>query len=238
VKGEASQIIEPISRPEQKDDSFLSRAERVRTIKDTFGFYPQSSTEMSQATALIGREGQPYPVLSYLSEIYQHQRKAGADAPRAVRSLVRSFDEYAGNAVNEAQYMELLHDQLSVQDVNNRTGFRTLFPIEDWQYDATEIATFSVVSRHLETSHFAETGTDDRLGKHRIDLTAGNERIDRIRENLDVLRIADLKRLAVSIQANQENRLEFWIEQLEASKRHLFARDVAEVALAELQRIR
>jgi len=229
----------PESRPEASDgSSILSRPERVKAIKEHLGFYPQSNDEASRVTGLIGREDQSYPVLRHLDEVYKHQRTAGADAPGAIRSLVRGFETYAGNAVNELHYMDTFLGELSQINPNNRAGFTSIFPVDDWRYDNTQIAAFTSMSRYLETDHFAETETDDRLGKRQlIDLTSGEARVERIVENLQVLRASNLKKVATAVEHNQQNRLAFWTEQLEASKKHLFARNVASAALSEINRI-
>lgn len=231
--------LEKFSRQEHVDESsFLGRAERLKHIKEQLGFYPQSNEETSRITALLG-SGEEFATLRHLNEVYVHQRRFEADAPRAVRSVVRSFEDYAGNAVNEGYYMQLLLDQLLAVHPNNRTGFKSLFPNEDWRYDTTQIAIFSAMSRYLETDRFAETEDDDRLGKQKLlDQTMGEERFERLHENLDGLRASDIKRIALGIRTNQNNRFEYWTTQLEASKKHLFARDVATVALENLTQIR
>lgn len=227
-------------RLEVEDEiSFMQRPEKIKTIKNKLGFYPQSNEEASRAMALIGHEVENYPALMYLNEIYIHQRKYDADAPRTIRSVVRGFEEYAGNAINEWYYMDGLLQQLALRNPNSRTGFTTLFPDEDWQHDKTQIAIFSAMSRYLETDRFADTEENDRLNKKQlIDYTSGDERIVRIKDNLNGLRASSIKGIAHAIQGTQEDRFNFWTDQLEVSTRHLFARDAAMVALEELARIK
>ncbi len=218
--------------------SVLSRPERVKAIKEQAGFYPQSNEEASRATTLIGREGQSNPTLRHLDEVYAHQRRYKADAPEALRSVVRSFEEYAGNAVNELYYTESFLESMNALAPHNLASFATIFPTEDWEHDNTTIATFTAMTRYLETEQFAETENDDRLGKRElIDYTSGEQRIERIIDTLGVLRATSLQRTARAVKTNQEHRFDFWVDKLEASRRHLFVRDIAGVALEELYRI-
>jgi len=229
-------LVESNARPNSKDElSFLERPERLVTIKNHLGFYPQSNNEASRITALIGHEDKNHQALTHLNEVSIHQYKAGASASEAVRSIVRSFEGYAGSAVNELYYMDsFLTDDLVIR-ANNRTGFTTLFPLEEWRYDNAQIAAFSAMSRFRETQRYAETEKDGRMGNRTlIDATSGEERLERIIENLGGLRVSELKRIADTLKDGQIKRLDFWIEQLEGSKKHYFARDVSELALKEL----
>ncbi len=92
---------EAISHLEERGELFLEQPERLKVIKEQLAFYPQSNDEATRIVTLIGRGGQEYPTLRHLDEEYAHQRKAHADAPAAVRSIVHQFEDYAGNAVNE-----------------------------------------------------------------------------------------------------------------------------------------
>ena len=236
---ENQSLQEKIAHLENKDElSFLGRPGRVKLIKEHLGFYPQSNSEASRITTLIGREDRETPAFWHLNEVSMHQYKYKSGARETVESLVRQFEEFAGNAVNESYYMEQLLDRLSVIDPNGRTGFETLFPVEDWQYDNSQIAVFSAMSRYIETDHFAETEENDRLGKLKlIDHVPIDERIERIRENLSHIRASSLRKTALSLRKNQDTRLNFWKTQLEDSRRHLFARDAASIALDELASI-
>jgi hypothetical protein len=227
---------ETVRQAEQNGEAtYLHRPERLKTIKEQLGFYPQSNEEMARVISLMGREGQFNPVLVHLDEIYKHQRKVGADAPRALRSVVRSFGEYAGNALNERSYMETFSTYMDELRPNPLTRFDALFPAEAWKDNGTMRAVFTSLGRYVETTNFVEDAGDDTLGKKElIDYTTGDERVQHITDTLGALRISSVQRTARAVSTHQENRFTFWMDQLELSKRHLFARELASEALKEL----
>ena len=233
-------LKERITRLETKGElSSLSRSERLQMIHRELGFYPQSNDEASDAEALMGQADQAFPTLQYLNIISAHQHKYEADASKSVRAIVHTFGDYAGNAMNEAFYMEQFIERLSDMKPNNFTSFANLYPTSEWRYDNNQIAAFTAMTRYLEIDHFVNDGVNDTLGKqHLLDLTQGEERFERIIESLGVLRASSLENTAKAVQKNQNARFDYWYGHLEASTRHLFARDVAMTALNELNDVR
>lgn len=218
--------------------STLNRPARIKVIKEQFGFYPQNNDELSRIIALVGRSLQANPVLTHFDEVYKHQRSAHADAPAALRSMVRLFESYAGNALDERLYMEAFLDFVSQARPNQFSGFTTVFPTESWENDGTMRATFTAVARYIETEHFAETEEGDSLAKDNlIDELSGPDRVSHIVQTLGALRVSSLERTAKAIQVSQEKRFAFWVDKLELSRAHFFARDVAAVALNNLEKI-
>lgn len=229
-------LKEQITRLETKDElSSLSRQERLQMIHRELGFYPQSNEEASTAESLMGQADQAFPTLQHLNIVSRHQHKYHADASSSVRAIVHTFGDYSGSAMNEAFYMEQFVEQLSDMKPNNFTSFANLYPLSEWRYDNNQIAAFTSVARYLEIDHFTEHGTNDKLGKQDlIDLTQGKERFRRITESLGDLNALSLKKTAMAVHKNQNARFDYWYGHLEASTRHLFARDVAMTALSEL----
>ena len=225
------------STPERSPLTVLTRPERVKALKAELGFYPHSNEEMGRIINLMGRDGQQNPALRHLDEIYAHQRTHKADAPEALRSVVRGFEEYAGNALNEIEYMDGFSKLLQQTKPNQLSGFGTVFPTPEWEHDGTLRATFTAMARYIETSALAETEEGDRLGKRElIDLTSGKDRIARINETLGGLRISSLEKTAQAVATSQAHRLEYWTGQLEASRQHFFVREAASIALQELSK--
>jgi hypothetical protein len=202
-------------------------------------FYPHTNSEASRAIALLGRGQQDLSVLGHLNEIYVHQRKLQADAPSSVRAVVHSFEDYAGNAANELHYMESFLERLKRLEANNRTGFATLFPLNDWHLDTNLIASFTAMSRYVETvQEPTNIRTDDTTKQVGIGETKAEERQERIICNLGALRVSELTNVALAVQTHESHRFDYWVEQLRGSRMHLFARDVANTALSELAHVR
>ena len=231
---------ERVNKTEQVYDrrsevSAFSRPARIKAVKEHLGFYPQNNDELSSIIAIVGRSPRERPVLSYLDEVYKHQLDAGADAPATLRLVVHSFEDYAGNAIDERSYAEGLLATIRASDPNLLTGFTRLFPTENWENDHTLRATFTALARYIQTGQFAEAGEIDSLVKENlIDETTGYDRVGRIIGTLGLLRVSSLKRTAAAMRDSQEKRFAFWADKLEASKSHLFVRDIADAALRNL----
>lgn len=220
------------------DLSTLDRPARIKAVKEHLGFYPQNNKELSRIVTLLGRASHTNSVLAHLDEVYKHQRDAQADAPAALRSIIRSFEEYAGNALNERSYMETFLGFISSANPSRLSGFTTVFPTENWESDGTMRATFTALTRHIETEHFAETEEKDSLAKDNlIDNLAEADRVQRIIETLGPLRISSLERTAQAVDICQEKRFTFWVDKLKASRSHFFSRQAASIALRELELI-
>lgn len=206
-------INKQIPRIESNDEvSFLSRPERISMVHEQHGFYPHSNEEASRVVALIGHTDDTLPTLQYLDMISQHQYKYHADAAGSVRAIVHAFAEYAGNAMNEAYYMEQFIDDLSVSKPNNFSSFTNLFPVHEWKYDYNKIAAFTAMARHLEIDHFVSTGVDNPLGRQNaIDLTEGKDRVDRISKSLGNLRAISLEKTAQAVHKAQNRRFDYWL---------------------------
>lgn len=232
--------IIPIRGAEQPTEliekkTYVGRPERLRTLSHELGFYPHNNDEASRAMGLLGRSETEFPALTYLNEIAIRSRKENANGPSALRAVVHKFDEYAGNALNELTYTENLIESLQEKTPSNFSSFATLFPLEDWKNDGTMKAAFTALTRHIETREFVENEGDDSLGKrHLVDYTMGEERENRIISTLSKVRAGELNRTAEAVRASEENRFSFWVEQLEVSRRHLFARETATIALQSL----
>lgn len=219
---------------DEKSETLLGRPERLFLIKDQLGFYPHSNDEASRITSLITKQGQ-FKALAHLNEVYIHQRRAGSDAPATLRLIVHKFDEYAGNALNEGEYMKAFTQQFDYADADSSAHFTEIFPVASWEHDGIMRAAFTAMGRHLETEAFAVRGMHDKLGKRDlIDYTAGDERIERILEALGGCDGASLEALSAAVGQSEEKRLEFWMKQLETSKKHWFVREVATRALENL----
>ena len=129
-------------------------------------------------------------------------------------------------------------DFISQARPNRFSGFTTVFPTENWENDGTMRATFTVFARYIETEHFAETEEGDSLTKDNlIDELPGPEQVNHILQTLGPLRLSSLERTAKAIQVSQRKRFDFWVDKLESSRAHFFAREVATVALNNLEAI-
>ena len=214
---------------------YIGKPDRIKTIKEELGFYPHSNDEASRVMGLLGRSEQAYPALSYLNEIAVHQRKFSTNIPGALRAVVHKFDEYAGNALNEVSYMDTFIHQFKERSPNNFASFSTILPLPEWQHDSGVKAALTAIARHIETREFAENEGNDSLGKRDlIDYTLGEDREARIISTLSKTRAGNLIRTAEAVRSSQENRFAFWMEQLDVSRRHLFARETATIALRSL----
>lgn len=244
--------ITPIRTLQPEEGEYTERPfgnqARLLAVKDRLGFYPQTHTELSTTINLMGREGHPNPVLAHLNEIAIHQHKIhrkkqtdAAGSAETLRRIVHNFEDYAANAVNESHSVELFVDAVGSMQINPRRGFVSAFPTSDWRYDGNLRAAFTALTRQVETAEYAHSHPDapSPLGdKKLIDMTTNEDRVVRIEDALKSYRVNDLLKLSEAVQESQENRLSFWIAQLEGAKSHIFARNVAVDALAHLREVR
>ena len=220
----------------ERDASFLDHPERLRSIKELFGFYPHSSEEATRVEQIVRRSDRQFPTLTYLDETFARNHQAKRNAPAALSAIVSGFESYIGNSVDEISHMDLFLDRLRDWNEDDQTGFNTSFPRNEWQNDGTLRATFTSMTRFLETDAFVETGQGDKAGKQsRIEATSGDERLDRISESLGVMRLGHLKGIARSVIDEQEHRQAFWLPHLQESTRHFAVRDQANQALQSLK---
>lgn len=215
--------------------SFLSQAERTKAIFEQLGFFPQSNDEASRIMTLIGRGEAENPVRTHLDEVARHQYSAKANARAAVESITQRFADYAGNAADEKYLVQSFIKRQADAELANFTSFATAYPVDEWHDDATLKATFTAMSRYLDTEIFTETARPDTPGKYKlIDNTVNEDRTAHIVSTLGALRVSSLTSLAKALEVNQENRLAFWSEKLVESQQHAFATKIAEVALQDL----
>ena len=133
--------------PEDQDVSIFERKKWMQCFYEEYGFYPHTSDEFNAITSLTKRSREPYPVLSFLDSVFIHQQRAGADGAATLRSLVHRFADFAGNALNEQDYMVHVIKQLVQPPPDNTSNM--LSP-QEWRYDTTLRASLKSLSRSIE----------------------------------------------------------------------------------------
>lgn len=216
----------------------LDRATRLMEIMEQKGFFPQSNLELSRIMALTRTPRTKNVVIDHLDEVYAHQKRAKTDDPkRALRSIVREFENNALNAFAEASFVREFETRVSAKELNPRSGFNTAVPISEWRSEESTRRALTSLARYREAAAFAQEDAPDRMNKDEsIDQAKGDERNQRIKDALGTLRVDEIKHLTDKYVDMQALRFEFWKEKLEEATEYVYVTAQAKEALADLQK--
>lgn len=264
------QEIQPDRRAvevEQDDDveklSSSDRQERLRMLKNEFGFYPQNNLEFNRMMGILGNFDDKYPALNHLDHIYTHQRSvhakkqlastglessvaipAGAKedksltpheaATRTLRSVVREMTEYARDARALGFFVKEIRDYVKSQEPQNFTRFKNINGIDFLREEpGPSRAMIDGLAKRVETGKYVEGEGEDSLSKRNIINNDKNKRA-RVANALDNLTATSIVKLSNTAIEEQAARRAFWIERLREATKHMHVRGQAYEALREL----
>lgn len=217
-----------------------SRAERLGTIFENYGFYPETPRELNEAFTLAGYGDDRYAVNRHLGEIYAHQNNEKTkteDPAAAVRSVTSGYVGYARAAKANVHFARESWIALN----ENRgliTNFTSLANTPGFvkPYDEASARGYGQLVRFHDLSDYrnlVEKGIDPLRINYTLkhpDAVAS----ERIAAVLSDVRYNEGLRLAAVTGKAQEKRFIFWIEQLRNAQKHMIAGPIAAVALKRL----
>ena len=224
-----------MATPEQ-----ASRAERLASIFENYGFYPESLEELTRATALQGFGHVSHPAVSHLGEVFIHQSKPTTetnDPAAAVRSVTRTMANYALGAKSNMHFAREAYRILleAVPHTSNLTTLANITELVDRHIDGSSRQCGQIV-RHHDLSTY-----DDRLAEGveplKLNYTAKHpdgvtkSRLDSVLGSLRLYQGIDLARATLE---DQFNRYKYWRSQLEDATNHPYARAIAQETVEKL----
>lgn len=217
-----------------------SRAERLETIFDNYGFYPETPRELNEAFALTGYGDDPHAVNRHLAEIYNHQNSEKTkteDPAAAVRSVTSGYIGFASTAKANIHFAH--ESWLSLNENRGLTAnFTSLAKTPGFVNPDDEASArgYGQLVRFHDLSNYSKLVSEgiDPLGinytlRHPDALAS-----ERLATVLSSLRFNEGLKLAGATGKAQEKRFIFWIEQLSNAQKHMVAGPVARVALKRL----
>lgn len=216
---------------------------RVRTMRDTQGFYPTSEGEANEGFSLLSFLDKPGATAKHLHEIQLRQinaqRKPGstADPAATIRAITQEYAGYAARARLDLSAIQQMGNELKlIQHVSKFVSLQT----------AGVESGIAQLTRFLDLRRLADEGVysippfvrrkDGR--RSALDPYTRAEPDAATREHLDraaaSVRIWQAEQLLPTLIADQKARKDFWVSRLVEAKQHMLARPVAASALAHL----
>lgn len=239
----------------------LERVERLVYLKENEGFYPQSNQEFNRMMLMSGDATGNLRALTHLNAVYLHQvaifrtkeqkeaeqqKQSRAEiaettkkltpneeGQRALRAIVREFEDYAKNAVSERFFVNELKQRIERMDIGNFTAFKNLPNMKDWKDEEGTRRALTLLAKHLEIeAYLGENDRDPLSKKTRIDTAPDKD--GRIMEKIGNMRVTDLRRVSSAVASEQTQRFIYWTERLQEATRHSYVRGQGFGALRSL----
>jgi|GEM_PF-3653078 len=217
-----------------------NRAERLDTIFDNYGFYPETPRELNEAFALTGYGDDPHAVNRHLAEIYNHQNSEKTkteDPAAAVRSVTSGYIGFASTAKANIHFAReswvALNENRGL--ISNFTSLAKTPGFVNPDDEASARGYGQLVRFHdlSNYSNLVSEGIDPLSINYTLrhpDALAS----ERLATVLSSVRFTEGLKLAVATGKAQEQRFKFWTEQLRSAQRHMIARPLATTALKKL----
>ncbi len=207
---------------------------RLNILGENYGFYPTSLAESTRAHMIIPFLEEPGKTAKHLNEVLIRSKRD----PRAVRSVVRTFGDYAIDAkVRTArledfrQEVELTNPHIRVEQAEEAREHPGL--IDVLQFHDILLAAESGDSGALRSKEVVKDGVKKQRTNYELDI-CNDALITVLTDPLQRIRIIDARDMAADAISSHTVRNEFWIERLVESRIHAVARPIAESLLAEL----
>jgi hypothetical protein len=201
--------------PEKATPWQTEHQRRIRAGMEDYGFYVHNLEELRKVDALRPKPTTPKPVLGYFNMITQSPHREERDPRETARRALNTFVRYATDALSGILAIQDFEVELNREHILPDATLPEHFPVADWRLDKAFIAMLTNLSRYVETSDFARMGTVDSLAAAQtIDRTEGEERIERILQDLGDFPIDTLRSICTVAIESEMARLEYWKERI------------------------
>jgi hypothetical protein len=221
--------------PEQSTPWQKEHQRRLRAGMEDYGFYVHDLKELRKVDALRPKPTTPNPVLGYFNMIVQSPHREERDPRTTARRALNTFNGYATDAFEGIIAIQDFEIELHREHILPDAILSEHFPIADWRADAAFITMLTNLSKYVENSEFARTGTYDSLAAPQIiDRTEGEERIERILQDLGDFSIDVLRSICTVAIESEMARLEYWKERIKDAANYAPVRQQSQETYAAL----
>lgn len=213
----------PLSQPEELQK--LTPVQRLGFVVNGIGMVPSSKKELTRAMSALEHRDSAGGFASHLNEILLHQNKAKTNDPRAaLRSVLSEVGSYASTARGNVAMLGTLECELADRD--------DLVPSKSVANNGLSRDLLRVPATRRAIGHMLRSRQVD-IALRENELVDLNQAVDdeQMAVFLQGIRLSDFKHGVDVTRRQQQNRFDFWTDQLEASTRHSAVRAMAFAAL-------
>jgi hypothetical protein len=222
-----------------KDENIDTETALYLLHKDV-GFYAHGNEEKNSMLGIASHFKSGFPTLHYLDVIEYHQRNSNIDNPiRTLVAITEKFLSYATEAHAEAGLGRLFIQDINRRPLDTRQKLSHIISTEDLMNEDTTRRTLTAIARFKEVELFIDKKADNPLGVNDgIDSLTGREKIERIFELLDTMRMGGVMQLSARVIDAEDSRFEYWRDRLVESRMRSSIRDTVDKKIARLNTLR